>query len=77
MANLTLVVDDEVLERARIRALRSGTSVNALVRGYLTVFAGDSAAVEGTRAFLALAERSSAASGPGGRRWTRESAHER
>ena len=35
MANLTLAIDDEVLRRARIRALEEGTSVNALLRDYL------------------------------------------
>ena len=32
MANLTLVIDEDVLRRARVRALQQGTSVNALVR---------------------------------------------
>jgi len=41
MSNLTLTIDDDVLRRARIRALEQGTSVNALVREYLTDFVGD------------------------------------
>ena len=40
MANLTLMIDDDLLRRARIRALERGTSVNALVRDYLRRFAG-------------------------------------
>ena len=40
MANLTLVVDDKVLERARERAFAARTSVNALVRQYLAEYAG-------------------------------------
>ena len=35
MANLTLVIDDALLQRAREAALRSRTSVNALVREFL------------------------------------------
>lgn len=40
MANLTISIDDDLLERARIRALETGTSVNALLREYLEGFAG-------------------------------------
>ncbi len=35
MSNLTITIDDEVLKRARIRALEEGTSVNAELRRYL------------------------------------------
>jgi hypothetical protein len=35
MANLTLSIDDDLLQRAREAALRERTSVNALVREYL------------------------------------------
>ncbi|HRQ66490.1 MAG TPA: DUF6364 family protein [Xanthomonadaceae bacterium] len=35
MANLTLSLDDELLQKAREAALREHTSVNALVREYL------------------------------------------
>jgi plasmid stability protein len=40
MANLTITVDEETVKRARIRALEEGTSVNALLRGYLEDYAG-------------------------------------
>ena len=50
MANLTIVVDNRILQRARIRALQHGTSVNALLRDYLSSFAG------GDDASIALAE---------------------
>ena len=33
--NLTIVIDDEILKRARIRAIQENTSVNAVVRDYL------------------------------------------
>ncbi len=38
--NLTITVDDEVLRRARIRALSQGTSVNAVLREVLESYAG-------------------------------------
>ena len=38
--NLTLSVDDEVLQAARQHAEALGTSVNQLVRGYLDQLAG-------------------------------------
>jgi predicted HicB family RNase H-like nuclease len=31
MANLTITIDDEILRRARLRALEQETSVNSLV----------------------------------------------
>jgi len=77
MGNITLTIDDDVLRRARIRALEQHTSVNALVRGYLAAFGGHSPASEGIAAFLSLAERTSASSGAQGRSWTRDDAHQR
>ena len=40
MANLTITVPDEVLKSARRRALDLGTSVNAILRDYLSRFSG-------------------------------------
>jgi plasmid stability protein len=39
MANLTIVVDDELLKRARIRAVEEGTSVNEVCRKAIESFA--------------------------------------
>jgi hypothetical protein len=72
MANLTLTIDDELLKRARIRALERGTSVNALVRDYIEHFADEDAAREAIVGLFEIAERSRAGSGPEGRTWTRE-----
>jgi hypothetical protein len=72
VANLTLTIDDDTLRAARIRALEQGTSVNALVREYLSSYAGMSGAREAIAAFLDRAERSSASSGASGRTWTRD-----
>jgi plasmid stability protein len=77
MANVTLAIDDDVLRRARIRALEQGTSVNALIREYLESFAGEAPANDGVAAFLGLAGRTSASSGKVGRAWTRDDAHAR
>jgi plasmid stability protein len=35
MANLTIAVDDDLLRKARIRSVKLGTSVNAVLREYL------------------------------------------
>lgn len=77
MANLTLTIDRETLQRARIRALERGTSVNAVVRSFLERYAGESPAQRAISQFLELAARSDAGSGPGGRQWTREDLRER
>ena len=39
MANLTISVDEEVLKRARIRALEENTSVNAVLGRFLKEYA--------------------------------------
>jgi hypothetical protein len=77
MANLTIVVDDWVLRRARIRALEDGTSVNAVLRDYLAAYAGDPSVREAREAYVTMAESAAASSGPEGRTWTRDDAHER
>lgn len=41
VANLTIVVDDEILRSARIRALRQGTSVNAVLAERLREYADE------------------------------------
>lgn len=77
MANLTLSIDDDLLHRARVRAVEQHTTVNAVVREYLEEFAGESAAHRAMAEFLALAGSVHASSGPAGRGWTREDLYER
>jgi hypothetical protein len=77
MANLTVTVDDQVLKRARIRALEQGTSVNVIVSEYLERFAGVGQTAEALRRFAQLAERASGRSGPEGRTWRREGLYDR
>jgi hypothetical protein len=40
VTNLTITVDEQVLKKARMRALEEDTSVNAVLRGYLEDYAG-------------------------------------
>ena len=77
MANLTITIDDELLKRARLRALERNTSVNALLREYLETFAGVQSGMVVRRRFAALA-RAANSSGEGKRRsWSRDDLHER
>jgi plasmid stability protein len=75
MANLTVSIDDDLLRRARIRALEQGTSVNAVLRRYLEAFAGaDTERERAVAAVLALA--GARRTGSGGRRWKRDDLHD-
>jgi hypothetical protein len=57
--NITLSIDDEILQQARRRAEALGTSVNQLVRNYLEQFAGkrDPAAIAAELKRLSLLAR--------------------
>ncbi|MDP3874288.1 MAG: hypothetical protein Q8Q80_16635 [Methyloversatilis sp.] len=68
MANLTLVIDDEVLQKARIRAASEGTSVNAVVREQIARYAsGREARLRALAELDALVDRLQPSSGDG---WT-------
>ena len=76
MANLTITLDDEILRRARLRAMEQDISVNALLREYLEAYAAvgttwNQAAEE----ILQLSARTR--SGRGSASWTRDELHER
>lgn len=76
--NVTLQIDDDVLARARVRALQQGTSVNALVRSYLASYAGpDDSEREARRRLTERAELLAADRHYGQRAWTREDLHQR
>jgi hypothetical protein len=84
MANLTITVDEEVLRRARARALEQGTSVNAILSEHLARFARlQDVQGEAIGDLLALADRSRRRGGTkctkrrGPRAWTRDDLHER
>jgi plasmid stability protein len=75
MANLTLSLDDDLLQKAREAALRDHTSVNALVREYLERYVdARSRRMEALDALDALADRTRSASREP---WSRDSLHER
>jgi len=73
--NVTLSIDDEVVQEARRRAEAMGTSVNQLVRDYLEQFTGK----VDLNAAAAEFERLSHASRGNSRGWkfNREELHER
>jgi hypothetical protein len=75
MANLTLVIDDDLLLRARQAALLENTSVNALVREFLGNYVdARSRRLRALASFEAIAATThSASSQP----WSRESLYER
>lgn len=78
MANLTLTIDDDVLKRARFRALEQGTSVNAMVREYLEHLAGEDPAQRALDEFLEFARSRPPVENPTGKRtWTRDELHDR
>ena len=70
--NLTITIDDELLRRARIRALSQVTSVNAVLRDFLTSYAGSDVEAAARGRLAELARGSTASSGSSGRTWTRE-----
>ncbi|MDE0206314.1 MAG: hypothetical protein OXP66_09850 [Candidatus Tectomicrobia bacterium] len=76
MSNLTIVVDDDILKRARIRAIQEDMSVNWVLREYLAVYAGFHRRRDrACERLLALSQ--SHGSGRGGATWTRDALHER
>ena len=75
MANLTLAIDDDLLQRAREAALRQHTTVNALVRDFLGRYVeARSRRLEALEQFEAVAAGSESASRES---WGRESLHDR
>lgn len=75
MANLTLSLDDDVLQKAREAALRERTSVNALVRTYLIGYVNaKSRRLEAIDALDDLAQRSKSRST---KAWSRDDLHRR
>ena len=49
MKNITLAIEDEVLDKVRVVAAEKRTTVNALVREYLTEIAGREEEIENAR----------------------------
>lgn len=77
MTNLTITVDEQILKRARMRALEEDTSVNAVLRERLEEYAGNrQEQIEAARRIVESSRASRSGSGPGGRKWSREAAYE-
>jgi hypothetical protein len=77
MTNLTITVDEDVLKRARIRAIEERTSVNSVLRAYLEAWSGADSGAQAAADLVALTQRVDAGSGPEGRTWTREDLYDR
>ncbi len=80
MRNLTLAIPEDVLRKARIRAVKDGTSVNEVVRRHLEEYGSQEERIR--EAVARILEASAkyhgrAVRGPGGRRWTREELYDR
>jgi hypothetical protein len=77
VANLTIVVDEVTLKKARMRALEEDTSVNAVLREYLEEYASrNREQVEAARRIIEASRESRSGSGPGGRKWKRDDVYE-
>lgn len=68
--NVTIAVDDDLLERARQLARRRGVSLQELVREQLRLLAGERSGADAARELLDLMQRHGGRSG--GRSWSRE-----
>lgn len=76
MRNITLSIDDEVLAAVRRHAAEQNSSVNALVREYLTSLAAHQD--RANRARTRLRQLSKQSRGQLGKKtWTREELHDR
>lgn len=76
MTNLTITLDEDLLQKARIRAAQLGTSVNAVLRQHLEAWTGmQEERRRAVERILKASTRSTASSG--GRKWTRDELHER
>jgi len=72
VANLTLTIDEALLQQARLRAVRENTSVNAVVREFLARYAQDTSTADALGELLELSELTRAGKVGTRRRWTRE-----
>ena len=76
-SNITLAIDDEILDKVRIIAAREQTTVNAMVRSFLAEVAGrDERQAEARKQLLRLMETSKGRMAPDWK-FNREETHER
>ena len=76
MKNITVSIDEELHRRARVRAAERGSSLSAVVRGFLTEFAGEETDFE-RRKRLQRETLASIVSFRVGERLTRDEVHDR
>jgi hypothetical protein len=77
MKNITLAIDDEVLDKVRVVAAEKKTTVNALVREFLADLAGrDERLAEARKQLLRLMDTSKGRMAPDWK-FDREGTHER
>ncbi|MGH7884673.1 MAG: DUF6364 family protein [Thermodesulfobacteriota bacterium] len=76
MRNLTITIDEKILQKARIKALEQGTSVNAILREYLESYAGVNTVEENAMKDLIKLSKNSKSS-RGKAKWSRDEIHER
>jgi len=76
MTNLTIAIDEQVLKKARMRALEEGVSINALLREYLEKYTETNKQYQqATQEILKIAKESKASSN--GKHWSRDELYER
>ena len=73
--NLTITVQDELLKRARMRALEDNTTVNAVLRNFLERYAYATRQRRAAEKLLALSRATQ--TGRGAATWTRAELHDR
>lgn len=71
VANLTLAIDDDLLKRARIRAVQEGTSVNSVVRAHLAAYADTAGPRNAAQRFVDIACEHPETGARSDRTWTR------
>ena len=77
MKNITLAIDEEVLDKVREVAVQKRTTVNAMVRDFLAEIAGrDEKVAQARRELLRLMETSNGRMGPDWK-FDREETYER
>jgi plasmid stability protein len=76
VANVTIALDDDLVRRARVKAVNEGTSINAVIRDFLDAWTSDNAArTAAVQRLRAAMEASTYDSGAAA--WTREELHQR
>ena len=78
MSNLTVAIDDALLQRAQEAAIRENTSVNALVRDFLSRYVdARSQRLKALERFESVAAVAAASGSRSQEPWNRESLHQR